>query len=59
MFQGMFRKGGRPPEPPLQIGGYENSSQEEEIHIPAHELRDLPFSHKQRHQVLSETTENT
>ena len=42
MFQGMFRKRGRPPEPPLQIGGYDKSSQEENTQIPVHQLRDAP-----------------
>ena len=40
MFQGMFRKRGRPPEPPLQIGGYDKPSQEETNQIPAHQLGD-------------------
>ena len=42
MFQGMFRKRGRPPEPPLQIGGYDNPSHEESNQTPAHQLRDAP-----------------
>ena len=42
MFQGMFRKRGRPPEPPLQIGGYDKPSQEESNQIPAHQFRDAP-----------------
>ena len=42
MFQGMFRKRGRPPEPPLQIGGYDKPVQEETNQIPAHQLRDAP-----------------
>ena len=42
MFQGMFQKRGRPPEPPLQIGGYDKPSQEENNQIPAHQLRDVP-----------------
>ena len=42
MFQGMFRKRGRPPEPPLQIGGYDNPGHEESNQIPAHQLRDAP-----------------
>ena len=42
MFQGMFRKRGRPPEPPLQTGGYDKPSQEEETQIPDHQLRDAP-----------------
>ena len=43
MFQGMFRKRGRPPEPPLQIGGYDRPSQENSNQIPAHQLRDAPI----------------
>ena len=42
MFQGMFRKRGRPPEPPLQIGGYDEPIQDESIQIPGHQLRDAP-----------------
>ena len=42
MFQGMLRKRGRPPEPPLQIGGYDEPSYEESNQIPAHQLRDAP-----------------
>ena len=42
MFQGMFRKRGRPPEPPLQIGGYDEPNQEESTQIPGHQLRDAP-----------------
>ena len=42
MFQGMFRKRGRPPEPPLQIGGYDKPSHEEIDQIPAHQLGDAP-----------------
>ena len=42
MFQGMFRKRGRPPDPPLQIGGSDNSSNEESNQIPVHQLRDAP-----------------
>ena len=42
MFQGMFRKRGRPPEPPLQIGGYDEPNQNESIQIPGHQLRDAP-----------------
>ena len=42
MFQGMFRKRGRPPEPPLQIGGYDKPSHEEIDQIPALQLRDAP-----------------
>ena len=43
MFQGMFRKRGRPPDPPLQIGGYDNSGRGQESNqIPGHQLRDAP-----------------
>ena len=43
MFQGMFRKRGRPPDPPLQIGGYDNLDQrQEDTQIPGHQLRDAP-----------------
>ena len=42
MFQGMFRKRVRPPEPPLQIGGYDQPSHEESNQIPGHQLRDAP-----------------
>ena len=46
MFQGMFRKRGRPPEP-LPIGGYDRSSNEESSQIPVHQLlealRQLPL----------------
>ena len=42
MFQGMFRKRGRPPDPPLQIGGHDKSSHEESNHIPVHQSRDAP-----------------
>ena len=43
MFQGMFRKRGRPPDPPLQIGGYDKSGQGQESNqIPGHQLRDAP-----------------
>ena len=42
MFQGMFRKRGRPPDPPLQIGGYDKPTHEESEQIPAHQLRDAP-----------------
>ena len=43
MFQGMFRKRGRPPDPPLQIGGYDTSGQGQESNqIPGHQLRDAP-----------------
>ena len=42
MFQGMFRKRGRPPDPPLQIGGYDKPTREESEQIPAHQLREAP-----------------
>ena len=42
MFQGMFRKRGRPPDPPLQIGGYDKPTHEESEQIPAHQLRETP-----------------
>ena len=42
MFQGMFRKRGRPPEPPLQVGGYDEPNQNESIQIPGHQLRNAP-----------------
>ena len=43
MFQGMFRKRGRPPDPPLQIGGYDNIDQRQvDSQIPGHQLRDAP-----------------
>ena len=42
MFQGMFRKRGRPPDPPLPIGGYDKLSHEEDDQIPVHQLRDAP-----------------
>ena len=42
MFQGMFRKRGRPPDPPLQIGGYDKPGHEERNQIPVHQLRDAP-----------------
>ena len=42
MFQGMFRKRGRPPELPLQIGGYDEPNQNESIQIPGHQLRNAP-----------------
>ena len=41
MFQGMFRKRGRPPEP-LPIGGYEQTSNEESNQIPVHQLMEAP-----------------
>ena len=42
MFQGMFRKRGRPPDLPLQIGGYDKPGHEERNQIPVHQLRDAP-----------------
>ena len=42
MFQGMFRKRGRPPEPPLQIGGYDEPIQDESTQTPGHQLRNAP-----------------
>ena len=42
MFQGMFRKRGRPPDFPLQIGGYDKPSHEESKQIPVHQLREAP-----------------
>ena len=37
MFQGMFRKRGRPPEP-LPIGGYDKpNNEQEETSIPVHQ----------------------
>ena len=42
MFRDMFRKRGRPPDPPLQIGGYDRLSNEETQQIPAHQLREAP-----------------
>ena len=41
MFQGMFRKRGRPPEP-LPIGGHDTSSNEESSQIPVHQLLETP-----------------
>ena len=41
MFQGMFRKRGRPPDP-LPIGGYEQASNEESNQIPVHQLMEAP-----------------
>ena len=41
MFQGMFRKRGRPPDP-LPIGGYEQPSNEESTQIPVHQLMEAP-----------------
>ena len=42
MFQGMFRKRGRPPEPPLQIGGYDEANKNDSTQIPGHQLRNAP-----------------
>ena len=46
MFQGMFRKRGRPPDP-LPIGGYDKPPNEESNQIPVHQLmetlRQLPL----------------
>ena len=41
MFQGMFRKRGRPPDP-LPIGGYDQVSNEESNQIPVHQLMEAP-----------------
>ena len=41
MFQGMFRKRGRPPEP-LPIGGYDKSSDEDSLPVPVHQLLEAP-----------------
>ena len=41
MFQGMFRKCGRPPDP-LPIGGYDKPSDEESLQIPVHQLLETP-----------------
>ena len=41
MFQGMFRKRARPPEP-LPIGGYEKPSDEESLPVPVHQLLEAP-----------------
>ena len=41
MFQGMFRKCGRPPDS-LPIGGYEQPSNEESNQIPVHQLMEAP-----------------
>ena len=39
----MFRRRGRPPDPPLQIGGYDNLAQrQEDTQIPGHQSRDAP-----------------
>ena len=41
MFQGMFRKRGRPPER-LPIGGYDKPNDEENQQISDHQLLDAP-----------------
>ena len=41
MFQGMFRKRGRPPDP-LPIGGYEKPNDNESVQIPVHQLLEAP-----------------
>ena len=41
MFQGMFRKRGRPPEP-LPIGGYDKPNDEESTPIPVCQLLEAP-----------------
>ena len=41
MFQGMFRKRGRPPEP-LPIGGYDRPNDDESTQIPVHQLLEAP-----------------
>ena len=41
MFEGMFRKRGRPPDP-LPIGGYDKPSDEESTQIPVHQLLEAP-----------------
>ena len=41
MFQGMFRKRGRPPDP-LPLGGYDMPSNEEDSQIPVHQLLEAP-----------------
>ena len=41
MFQGMFRKRGRPPEQ-LPIGGYDKPNDEETGQIPDHQLLEAP-----------------
>ena len=41
MFQGMFRKRGRPPDP-LPIGGYDKPNDEESTQIPVHQLLETP-----------------
>ena len=41
MFQGMFRKRGRPPDP-LPIGGYDKPNDDESTQIPVHQLLEAP-----------------
>ena len=41
MFEGMFRKRGRPPDP-LPIGGYDQPPNEESNQIPVHQLMEAP-----------------
>ena len=41
MFQGMFRKRGRPPDP-FPIGGYDKPNEEENAQIPVHQLLEAP-----------------
>ena len=41
MFQGMFRKRGRPPDP-LPIRGYDKPKDEESTQIPVHQLLETP-----------------
>ena len=41
MFQGMFRKRGRPPDP-LPIGGYNKPTDEESTQISVHQLLEAP-----------------
>ena len=41
MFQGMFQKRGRPPEP-LPIGGYDKPNDDESTQVPVHQLLEAP-----------------
>ena len=41
MFQGMFRKRGRPPEQ-MPIGGYDRQDDRESQQIPNHQLLEAP-----------------
>ena len=41
MFQGMFRKRGRPPEQ-LPVGGYDKPNEEESEQIPVHQSLEAP-----------------